>query len=49
MMIETMESVLGGAGKIIVVDSNSSPLQILDLTDGTLTQNAAPAEEGAST
>lgn len=50
MMIETMESVLGGAGKIIVVDSNSSPLQILDLTDdGTLTQNAAPAEEGANT
>ena len=31
MMIETMEDILGGAGKIVVVDDNSNVLKLLDL------------------
>lgn len=45
MMIETMESILGGAGKIMVVDEGSQVLQMLNLNQGELT--AVPAQGGA--
>ncbi|NLO15746.1 MAG: FtsH protease activity modulator HflK, partial [Clostridiales bacterium] len=37
MMIETMENMLAGAGKIVIVDSQSNVLELLDITDGTIT------------
>jgi len=40
MLIETMENVLANAGKIVVVDSNNSVLQLLNL-DGAAAQPAA--------
>ena len=45
MLIETMESVLGGAGKIVVVDSNNNVLQLLNL-DGASVLPAATAVPG---
>jgi membrane protease subunit HflK len=43
MLIETMEEILGGAGRIVVVDEGGSVLQHLDLGEGTLN---IPAPEG---
>ncbi len=37
MMIETMENMLKGAGKIVITDSQSNVLELLDITDGTIT------------
>jgi hypothetical protein len=31
MLIETMEQILGGAGRIVVVDQNNGVLQHLDI------------------
>ncbi len=45
MLIETMESVLGGAGKIVVVDSDNNVLQLLNL-DGTTSQPASAPVPG---
>ena len=35
MIIETMESILGGAGKIVVVDQSNQVLSLLNLSEGT--------------
>jgi membrane protease subunit HflK len=43
MLIETMEEILGGAGRIVVVDEGGSVLQHLDLGEGTVN---IPATEG---
>jgi hypothetical protein len=32
-----MENMLAGAGKIVIVDSQSNVLELLDITDGTIT------------
>ncbi len=42
MMIETMEDILGGAGKIVVVNSDNDVLKLLDLNE----QNAVTGGEG---
>jgi membrane protease subunit HflK len=44
MLIETMEEILGGAGRIVVVDEGSSVLQHLDLGDNTM--DVPAAQEG---
>lgn len=45
MLIETMEEVLGGAGKIIVADDNGSLLKMLDVGQSTV---QVPAVEGGA-
>ncbi len=45
MLIETMEEILGGAGRIVVVDEGGGVLQHLDLGEDTL---SAPAPEGGN-
>lgn len=40
MLIETMERILGGAGKIVVVDEGSQVLQMLDLNQGAVPNQA---------
>ena len=45
MLIETMEEILGGAGRIVVVDEGGGVLQHLDLGEGTVTN---PASEGGN-
>lgn len=46
MLIETMESVLGGAGKIVVVDSNNNVLQLLNLDGASVLPAATPVPGG---
>ncbi len=46
MLIETMESVLGGAGKIVVVDSNNNVLQLLNLDGASVLPGATPVPGG---
>lgn len=43
MIIETMESILGGAGKIVVVDQSNNVLSLLDLNEEAA---ALPAAQG---
>ena len=43
MLIETTEEILGGAGRIVVVDEGGGVLQHLDLGEGTVN---IPASEG---
>ena len=43
MLIETMESVLGGAGRIVVAEQDGGLLQVLDLAGQ---DQAAPTEQG---
>lgn len=45
MLIETMEEILGGAGRIVVVDEGSNVLQHLDLGEDIV---SAPAPEGGN-
>lgn len=45
MLIETMEEILGGAGRIVVIDEGSSVLQHLDLGNNTLDTPAAQEGE----
>lgn len=44
MLIETMEGILGGAGRIIVVDQNGSVLQHLDLGQDTSVQEGGDSK-----
>ncbi|MHC1785763.1 MAG: FtsH protease activity modulator HflK [Christensenellales bacterium] len=46
MLIETMESVLGDAGKVVVVDANNNVLQLLDLDDTASLPAASPVPGG---
>ena len=41
MLIETMEDILGGAGRIVVVDQNNTVLQHLDLGQQSAPDTAA--------
>ena len=43
MLIETMEDVLGGAGRIVIADSDGGLLKMLNLND---TESEAPATQG---
>ena len=41
MLIETMEDILGGAGRIVVVDQNNTVLQHMDLGQQSTPDTAA--------
>ena len=43
MLIETMEDVLGGAGRIVIADSDGGLLKMLNLNE---TESEAPATQG---
>ena len=45
-MIETLEKVLSGSGKLYIVDSNAGTTQLLTLNDVTDTEVKAAAAEG---